>query len=175
MLEELRRAQGAYATAAERLKVARERMARTRMDAPQDGVVNGLRFTTVGGVIPPGGVVLDITPSSDDLVVEARLSPDDIDVMHKGLPARVRLTAYKARRYFSLKGTVTQISPDTFKDDKGSRPFYKVRIEVPETETQLLDRTKLAPGMLAQVEIVTGERTAFVFCSTRWWTACTGR
>jgi HlyD family type I secretion membrane fusion protein len=122
--------------------------------------VNGLRYMTVGGVIPPGGVVLDITPASDQLVVEAHLSPDDIDVVHLQLPARVRLSAYKARWYFALKGEVTQISSDTFKDDKTGRSHYKVRVEIPESELQSIDKVALVPGMLAQVEIVTGERSA---------------
>jgi HlyD family type I secretion membrane fusion protein len=160
VLEDLRKAQETYTSAAERVNVARDRLARTKLVAPQDGVVNGLRFTTVGGVIPPGGVLMDVTPLSDQLVVEAHLSPDDIDVVHQGLPARVRLTAYKVRRYFSLKGTISQVSPDTFKDDKSGHSYYKVRVEIPDSELVTVDRMVLVPGMLAQVEIVTGERTA---------------
>lgn len=160
VLEELRRAQEAHATAAERLKVAQERIVRTTVTAPQEGTVNGLRFTTLGGVIPPGGALMEVTPASDQLVVEAMLSPDDIDVVRPDMPARVRLTAYKARRYFSLKGIVRSVSPDTFKDEKAGRSSYKVRVEIPESELTNVDRLALVPGMLAQVEIVTGERSA---------------
>ena len=160
VLEELRRAQEAHVAAAERAGVARERLTRTRVTAPQDGRVNGLRFTTIGGVVPPGGQILDITPSSDQLVVEAQLAPDDIDVVHAGLPARVRLTAYKVRRYFTLKGTVTQVSSDTFKEERSGRSYYKVRVEVPDEELRNAGGMTLAPGMQAQVEIVTGERSA---------------
>lgn len=160
VLEDLRRAQEAQMAAAERVRVTRDRLTRTGIVAPQAGTVNGLRYHTVGGVIPPGGTVMDVTPASDQLVVEAMLSPDDIDVVRPGLPARVRLTAYKARRYFSLKGTVKQISSDTFKDDKSGRSAYKVRVEILDSELKSVDRLALVPGMLAQVEIVTGERTA---------------
>lgn len=160
VLEDLRRAQEAQMSAAERVRVTRDRLTRTGIAAPQAGTVNGLRYHTVGGVIPPGGTVMDVTPASDQLVVEAMLSPDDIDVVRPGLPARVRLTAYKARRYFSLKGTVKQISSDTFKDDKSGRSAYKVRVEILDSELTGVDRLALVPGMLAQVEIVTGERTA---------------
>ena len=160
VLEELRRAQEANAAAQERVAVARERLVRTRITAPQEGTVNGLRYTTLGGVVPPGGTLLEVTPVSDQLVVEAQLSPDDIDVVRPGLPARVRLTAYKVRRHFTLKGTVVQVSPDTFKDEKNGRSYYKIRVEIPESELGAVDRMSLVPGMLAQAEIVTGERSA---------------
>ena len=160
LLEELRRAQEAHAAAAERSKVARERLARTRITAPQEGTVQGLKYTTLGGVVPPGGAILDITPASDRLVVEAQLAPDFIDVVQVGLPARVRLTAYKVRRHFTIKGQVTQVSADTFKEERTGRSYYKVRVEVPDEELKLAGGMTLAPGMQAQVEIVTGERSA---------------
>lgn len=161
VLEDLRKAQESHSAAVERVKVARDRLTRTRIVAPQDGGINGLRYTTIGGVVAPGGIVMDVTPSSDRLLVEAQLSPNDIDVVHQGIPARVRLTAYKSRRYFSLKGSVAQISPDTFREEKSGHSFYKIRVEIPDSELHAIDRTTLVPGMLAQVEVVTGERTAF--------------
>ena len=87
-------------------------------------------------------------------------APDFIDVVRPGLPARVRLTAYKVRRHFTLQGTVTQVSPDTFKEERTGRSYYKLRVEVPDAELQAAGGMTLAPGMLAQVEIVTGERSA---------------
>lgn len=160
VLEELRRAQEARAVAHEKLVIARDRLQRTRIVAPHRGTIHSLRFTTPGGVVPPGGVILEVTPEAEQLVVEAHLSPDDIDMVHAGLPARVRLTAYKARRHFTLRGVVTQVSSDTFHDDKSGRSFYKVRVEIPDEELRNSDRMALLPGMLAQTEIVTGERTA---------------
>lgn len=160
ILDELRKAQDALTPVHERVQVARARLERTRIVAPQAGTVNGLRFMTVGGVIPPGGVVLEVTPTSVQLVVEARLSPDDIDTVHAGLPVRVRLTAYKARWNFALQGEVTQVSSDTFKDEKSGSSYYKVRVEIPQSEVGAVREMSLTPGMLAQVEIVTGERSA---------------
>lgn len=160
VLEDLSKTEEAHNAALEKLAVARDRLARTKVTAPQSGVVNSLRFMTVGGVIPPGGAILDITPSSDQLVVEAQLSPDDIDVVHPGLSAKVRLTAYKTRWHFALNGIVKQVAPDTVKEEKSGRSFYKVRVEIPDSELHSIDRMTLVPGMLAQVEIVTGERSA---------------
>lgn len=153
----------AAATARDRLVVAEERAARTRIVAPQAGVVQGVKFTTLGGVIPPGGVVLDLVPESDEMVVEARISPDDIDVVAVGYDARVRLTAFKARTHISLHGKVIQVSGSTFYDERANgaaTAYYKARVLIAADELQKIDHHALTPGMLAQVEIVAGRRTA---------------
>ena len=145
----------------ERLTVAQQRMARARILAPQDGIVNNLKYSTLGGVIPQGGVILDLVPDSEELVVEARVSPDDIDVVSPGLEARAKLTAYKARSHISLKGTVVTVSGTTFRDESSQgRPYYKVRVEIGPNELKKVDRGILIPGMLAEVSIVAGRRSA---------------
>lgn len=153
----------AEATARDRLAVAEERVVRTRIVAPQAGLVQGLKFTTLGGVIPPGGVVLDLVPESDELVVEAMVAPDDIDVVAPGYDARVRLTAFKSRTHISLYGKVTQVSGSTFHDERASgmtTSYYKARVLIAADELKKIDGYMLTPGMLAQVEIVAGRRTA---------------
>jgi multidrug efflux pump subunit AcrA (membrane-fusion protein) len=159
--QKISEAEAGLATARERENVARERLTRIRIVAPQDGVVINLKLTTLGGVIPPGGTVLDVVPEAEQLVVEARIMPDDIDVVVPGLDSRVRLTAYKARSHITLKGKVTQVSGSTFRDELSQgQPFYKARVEIPADELKKVDNGALTPGMLAQVEIVSGRRTA---------------
>ncbi len=149
------------AAAKERSIVAREKLMRTVVLSPQAGTVNNLRVTTLGGVIAPGGLILDVVPATEQFVIEARVSPDDIDVVSPGLEARVRLTAYKSRSHISLKGAVTQVSGSTFRDDQSQgRSFFKVRVEISPDELKKIDRGALTPGMLAQVEIIAGRRTA---------------
>lgn len=161
LLEELRRAQDAATAAGERVVVARDRLARRHVVAPQDGVVNGLRYTTVGGVVPPGGAILDVVPEGEPLVVEARVQPDDIDVVMPGREARVRLTAYKARSHITLVGKVVQVSGSTFRDEQPpAQSYYRARIEIGGEELAKVERTLLIPGMLAQVEIAAGKRSA---------------
>lgn len=151
------------ATAHDRLVIAEERVARTKIIAPQAGIVQGLKFTTLGGVIPPGGAVLDLVPEGDELLVEARVSPDDIDVIAPGYDAHVRLTAFKSRSHISLDGKVVEVSASTFHDERtngATAAYYKARILIAADQFKKIDRHSLTPGMLAQVEIVSGRRTA---------------
>lgn len=153
--------EAAEASVRERRTVALSRLERTRIVAPQDGVVNNLKYATLGGVIPPGGVVLEIVPDSEQLVIEAKIMPDDIDVVYPGLGTRVKLTAYKARSHITLKGTVVAVSASTFKDETTQgRPYYKARIEIGQGELKKVDRGMLMPGMMALVDITSGKRSA---------------
>lgn len=148
----------------ERKSLAQQRLARTHVLAPQDGIVNNLKFVTLGGVIPPGGPILDIVPDSEELVVEAKIMPDDIDVVYPGLVTRVKLTAYKARSHITLQGTVVGVSGTTFKDESTQgRPYYKVRIEIRSEELKKVDRGILTAGMTAQVDIISGKRSALQY------------
>lgn len=148
------------ASARERRTVALQRLERSRIVAPEGGVVNNLKYATIGGVIQPGGPILDIVPDSEELLVEARVSPDDIDVVHPGLECRVKLTAYKARSHITLKGKVITVSGTTVRDEASQgRSFYKVRIEIAARELEKIDRGMLTSGMLAQVEIISGSRS----------------
>ena len=143
--------------------VSEDRLARTQIRAPQSGIISNLRFTTLGGVIPATSPILDIVPDSEELLIEAKVSADDIDVVQAGLECQVKLTAYKARSHISLRGRVKQVSGTTFRDSvQGTlgRPYYKVLIEIEPDELKKLDRGIITPGMLAEVQIVAGRRTA---------------
>ncbi|MFA5354938.1 MAG: HlyD family type I secretion periplasmic adaptor subunit, partial [Thermodesulfovibrionales bacterium] len=160
VLEQLQKSGDDLTAVEEKIRVARERLARQKILAPQDGIVNGLKYTTVGGVIPPGGVVLDIVPTAESLLVEALISPDDIDVVRPGLMSHVRLTAYKRRTHSTLRGKVIYVSADSFRDPNTGAIFYKAHIGInPREELEGVGPVEIKPGMIAELEIVTGKRT----------------
>lgn len=159
VLDELRKAQDELAVATEKLQVAEGRLQRTRIQSPHEGIVKGLRFTTIGAVIPSGGIVLDIVPVSDKMIVEAKVLPDDIDVVRIGTKARIRFTAYKARAHVAYDGAVIDISPSTFHDDKTGMLYYLARVEVPEVALGDNGNLLLQPGMLAEVSFTGKSRS----------------
>lgn len=159
VLDDLRRSQDELAAANERLRVTRERMVRTRVVAPQDGIVNGLRTMTLGAVVSPGGTLLDIVPIADRMVIEVRVSPDDIDIVQIGSRCRVRFTAYKARASLRLEGIVREVSASTFHDEKNGAAYYTARIEVQEEQLRGDAKLQLRSGMLVEVEIIGGARS----------------
>jgi HlyD family type I secretion membrane fusion protein len=159
VVEELRRAQDELAVAREKARVAEERLARTHVVAPQDGVVKGLRTMTLGAVIAPGGMLLDVVPVTDRMVIEARIPPDDIDVVQPGTRARLRLTAYKARSHLRLEGVVKSVSADAFRDEKSGQSYYTARIEVTDDKANKESKLPMQPGMLVEVEVVGGARS----------------
>ena len=133
---------------------------RLNIKAKNSGVVTNLKYFTVGGVISPATPILEIVPQDEQLVIEAFVKPQDIDVVRQGLEARVRLTAFKVRKIPMINGEVVHVSPDSFRDEATGAVFYKARILLDAKEmSKLTNKVELYPGMPADVLIVTGERT----------------
>ncbi|MGM0553635.1 MAG: HlyD family type I secretion periplasmic adaptor subunit [Pseudomonadota bacterium] len=133
-----------------------DRVRMSEVRAPMRGVVQRMFVTTRGGVISPGREVAEVVPLEDQLLVEARISPRDIAYLHPGLKARVKFTAYDFAVYGALDGTVEHISPDSITDDDGNT-YFKVRVRTKETGFD--DEHPIMTGMVAQVDIITGQRT----------------
>ncbi len=157
---QLRDVQSELFDLAERVKAAEDVFRRTEIRAPLDGTVVDLQVHTLGGVIAPGERLLDIVPSGDRLVIEARVDPADIDVVHPGLRAEVRLTAFNRRSLVPIEGTVTSVSADSLVDERSGTSYYLARVELAEDFAQALGDVSLYPGMPVEVMIVTGARTA---------------
>ncbi|MGB0683623.1 MAG: HlyD family type I secretion periplasmic adaptor subunit [Magnetovibrionaceae bacterium] len=150
---ELRAAESELSDLTEQLRAARDILNRTLITAPVDGIVTQIRLSTRGGVLGPGEALLDIVPSDEDLVIEARLKPDDIDVVQPGLPVTIRMTALDRREAPVLAGTVSEVSPDRLVDD-ADRSYFAAIVQLSDVE----DAATIRVGMLADLEIVTGER-----------------
>lgn len=159
IVEDLRLVEEKISDLLPRLNSAADTLERTEILAPRSGFIVDMHVTTQGGIIPPGQAILDIVPSSDSMVVEAKFKPQDIDVLHTGMEASVTLSAYSRRRVPPVEGKLVVLSADTVVDQVTGQSFYSGRIEVDADELAKLDGVRLIPGMPAEVMIHTGERT----------------
>ncbi len=143
------------------LRASQDQLNRTAVTAPMRGIVNRLGVTTIGGVLRPGEQIAEIIPMGEALFVEARVQPKDIAGVRPGQEASVKLSAYDYTVFGALKGQVAFISADTVEvDGDRAEPFYKVTVSV--DQTGFTDRQRaieLRPGMLADVELMTGQKT----------------
>jgi HlyD family secretion protein len=137
---------------------AKDKMEKLILVAPQSGVVHQLQVKTVGGVVATGDVLMLIVPTSDHLVIEARLSPIDIDQVKIGTEARLLFPAFNQRITPEVTGTVEDVSADTVVDQQTGAVFYTTRITVAEEEIRDLREFSLVPGMPVEVFIKTGDR-----------------
>ena len=159
----LSEAQAKLNEANERVAATKDKLERVVIKAPASGMVLGLAAHTENGVITPGNPILDIVPQDAELVIEAQVSPMDIDRVTVGLQAEVRFSAFKQSKTPKMEGKVINISPDRFVDEKTGNPYYLARVElIPESKKKLGD-LQLLPGMPAEVLIKTGERTLFQY------------
>jgi len=143
----------------ERLAAAAERAQRIRVRAPETGMVLGMQVHTVGGVIAPGTPLLDLVPATEDLVVEAQISPMDIDRIAVGKLADVRFSAFNSATTPVIEGRLAQVSADRLVNEQTGVPYYLGRIELTDNGRKALGELTLVPGMPAEVLINTGERT----------------
>lgn len=147
---------------AERVRAAQDVVDRRTVVSPQDGVVVDVRVVTPGGIIAPGEAIMDIVPVNDELIVESRVDPADIDVVREGLPAQVRLSAYKASTSPLIEGVVQYVSADMLSDQRTGNAYFLARIQLsPESLAENKNKNmQPTPGMPADVMIVTGSRRA---------------
>ncbi len=163
ILQEIREAQARISELSERKVAAEDQLRRIDLRAPQTGIVHQLSVHTVGGVIGAGETVMEIVPSADMLIVEAKVAPQDIDQVHIRQQAVIRFSAFNQRTTPELYGTVEQVSADLATDPQKQQSFYVARITLPDEEKDKLGDLQLVPGMPAEVFIQTGERTALSY------------
>lgn len=143
----------------ERKVTAEDQLRRIDIRAPQDGMVLQSTVHTVGGVITAGDAVMLIVPDSDNLSVEAKVNPQDIDQLRIGQKTLLRLSAFNQRTTPELNGTISRISPDTTIDQRTGQSYYTVRVSLPPEEVARLGDVRLMPGMPVEAFVQTGERT----------------
>lgn len=171
VLTELNQKKAELASLTEQLAGLRNKIDYTTIRSPILGIVKKMQITTVGGVISPGMDIMEIVPLADTLLVEARIGPNDIELITTGQSAKIRLAAYDYSIYGSLSGTVEYVSADTVEDPQrifnkadganSNMPLYyvvKIRID-PNALSSKNNLTRLIPGMIANVQIITGKKS----------------
>lgn len=148
------------ASAQQALKGAADQVTRTEIRAPVDGVVNDLAVNTIGQFVSPGGRLMDIVPVTETLQVEARLKPSDVAFIVPGQSANIKLTAYDFSIFGGLHGVVQNISADSIVDPNTRETYYVVLLTTDKSSLQYRGKSlPILPGMVTDVEILTGKKT----------------
>ena len=167
--DDLAKSRGDLAVLDENIKAAQDKVRRTELRSPVNGIVNRLNVTTVGAVVAPGGNVMEIVPIDDTLLVEGRIKPQDIAFIRPDQDAVVKISAYDSSVYGSLKGKVERISADTIIDEKGDRndrgeTYYRVMVRTEKNHLGTTERPlPVIPGMVTTVEVLTGQKTVLEY------------
>lgn len=161
---ELAKANAEIASLSSVVRGRADTLTRLTLRSPVHGIVKNIEVSTINGVIPPNGKLMDIVPLDDQLMVEARISPRDIAFIHPGQRAIVKITAYDYAVYGGLDGAVTSISADTIQDETNPEIYYYrvfIRTQADALQNDAGKRFPIVPGMIATVDIHTGSKTVF--------------
>jgi adhesin transport system membrane fusion protein len=159
LLQRISTAQSEYQATLDQIPNLQDKLQRTSVRAPMDGIINRILNNTTGGVVQPASPILEIIPLNDELIIEVEVSPTDIAYVIKGQKAIVQLSAFDFAVYGSLEGEVLNVSPDTVTKDDGST-WYVCLVSIPaDGITSMSRELQLLPGMQATVNIVSGSKT----------------
>jgi adhesin transport system membrane fusion protein len=171
--QELSRVESELAQTRESAAARADTLSRTVIRAPMKGIVKNVQITTVGAVIQPGQVILEIVPVQDEMLVEAYVRPSEVAFLKPGQAATVKLSAYEFNKYGGLAGVIEHLSPDTLKDERNRRPgslpeleegYYRILVRIRETDPVRAGmKLEPLPGMTAVVEVRTGNKTVLEY------------
>lgn len=147
----------------ERMRAAQDVLQRTTITAPAAGIVVSSAYNSQGSVVAPGEKIMEILPTSSGLVVDARLRPKDIDQVHVGQPAKLRLSALNARLTPEVPATVSEISADRLIDGTTREPYFRARLKIADALPPGVKADQLYPGTPVDTFISTGNRTFFEY------------
>jgi HlyD family secretion protein len=161
--KDLREANDKIGEYVERKVTAEDQLRRVDIRAPQDGMVEQSTVHTIGGVITAGDAIMMIVPQADDLEVEAKVNPQDIDKLQIGEKTLLRLSAFNQRTTPELNGVVIRVSPDVTTDQRTGQSYYTIRVSMPPDQVARLGEVKLIPGMPVEAFVQTGDRTMLAY------------
>jgi HlyD family secretion protein len=163
LLKDLKEAEARINELVERKIAAEDQMRRIDIRAPVTGIVHQLTVHTIGGVIAAGDPIMLVVPQSDVLEVEARVAPQDIDLLHMDQKAIVRFQTFNQRTTPEINGTVTRVGADLTREPQTGQAYYLVRVAVAADEVRRLGNVRLVPGMPVETHIATGSRIAISY------------
>jgi len=163
-MDELSEVVSQRAELSEALPRLEDRVSRTSIRAPLDGIVNTINFRTAGGYVRTGDVVLELVPTGEALIVEAKIKPQDISRINQDDEVRIRLSAYDSSKYGHVLGRVKRISADAVVDERsGSASHYLIDVSIDGEMLVEGEAVELIPGMTASVDVLSGKRTVFEY------------
>ena len=163
-MDELSEVVSQRAELSEALPRLEDRVSRTFIRAPMDGIVNTINFRTAGGYVRTGDVVLELVPSGEALIVEAQIKPQDISRINPDDEVKIRLSAYDSSKYGHVLGRVARISPDAVIDERsGTASHYLIDVAIEGTLIIAGEAVELLPGMTASVDVLSGKKTVFEY------------
>jgi len=157
-MDELNAAAGELAQTQEQLTKLEDRLQRVDIVSPVDGVVQDLKFRTLGGVIPPGAILMNVVPLDGKMQAEVRVSPTDIGFVKKGQTARLKIGTFDFMRYGTIEGNVAMVSSYSTLDEKQT-PYFKVIITIPQNYVGNDQAKLIDPGMTVQADILTDRQS----------------
>jgi HlyD family secretion protein len=163
VVKDLREVQAKVAELVERKLAAEDVLRNIDLRSPENGRVHQMSVHTIGGVVASGEQIMQIVPEKDTLLVEARIAASEIDTIHVGQAAMVKLSAFNARTTPEVEGSVTRMSADLIKDQTSAVGSYVLRIAIPAAELKRAGDPKLLPGMPVEVHLRGTERTALSY------------
>jgi len=149
------------------LSASKDILKRSAITSPVAGKIMNIKYHTIGAVVPPGGEVMSIVPQHEELIIEAKIKPQDIDNVAIGMKSKIQLTAYQGKKVPKLNGEVINVSPDILTNEQTRESYFLARISISKKDIEKLkDKIELYPGMPAQVFIITGSRSLISYMFT---------
>ena len=149
------------------LSASKDILKRSAITSPVAGKIMNIKYHTIGAVVPPGGEIMNIVPQHEELIIEAKVKPQDIDNVVVGMKSKIQLTAYKGKKVPKLNGEVINISADIITNEQTRESYFLARVSISKKDIEKLkDKIELYPGMPAQVFIITGSRSLISYMFT---------
>jgi HlyD family type I secretion membrane fusion protein len=149
------------------LTASKDILKRSAIKSPVSGKVMNIKYHTIGAVIPPGGDIMNIVPQHEELIIEAKIKPQDIDNVTIGMKSKIQLIAYKGKKVPKINGEIINISPDILTDEQNRESYFLARVSINKKDIEKLKtKIELYPGMPVQVFIITESRSLVSYMFT---------